>query len=108
MMAGAIGLSPDKIWTSAGWLFDWTIRFIAREVNDPQLTATVDEILRENLGLLDLDRLPAGLRKKVLRKLRDDLVPVAATTLPSTVPERQGVLDYLGGLAQLARELTEP
>ncbi|GAA3572051.1 hypothetical protein GCM10022419_061150 [Nonomuraea rosea] len=107
-MAGAIALSPDKMWTSAGWLFDWTIRFVAREVDDPQVTATVEEILRENLGLFDLDLLPAGLRETVLRKLRDDLVPVAAATLPSTVPERKGVLEYLDGLSRLARELAEP
>ncbi|MBF8185535.1 hypothetical protein ITP53_07250 [Nonomuraea sp. K274] len=107
-MAGTIGLSPDKVWTSAGWLFDWTVRFIAREVDDPRLTAAVDEILRENLGLLDLDRLPVTLRATVLRKLRDDLVPTATATLPDTVPERQEVLNYLGGLAQLARELSDP
>ncbi|MGW0806610.1 hypothetical protein [Nonomuraea sp. NPDC002799] len=104
MMAGAIGLSPGRIWTSAGWLFDWTLRFIAREVDDPELTATVDELLQKNFGFLNIRLLPEALRETVLQKLRDDLIPAAAAALPDSVYRRQAVLDYLDRLVQLARE----
>jgi hypothetical protein len=105
-MAGAILLSEDKIWSAAGWLFDWALRFVAQEVGDPRLTATVDEIIRENLGLLDVDRLPGEVRQVILRKLADDLVPVSAVTLPGGLSDRESVLRVLDELARLARDVS--
>jgi hypothetical protein len=38
-------------------------------------------------------------------KLSDDLIPAAQATLATDLPDRQGTVDYLAGLAQLAQEL---
>lgn len=104
-MAGAIILSEDRMWTAAGWLFDWAVRFLAREVDDPQVAGTLDEVVRENLGIVVLDSLPEPARETILRKLSDDLVPAAQATLAADLPDRQGTVEYLAGLARLAREL---
>ena len=94
------------MWTAAGWLFDRAVRFLIREVGDPQVAAVLDEIVRENIGILALDSLPEGARATILRKLGDDLVPAAAATLAVDLPDRQGAVDYLAELAGLARELS--
>jgi hypothetical protein len=105
-MAGAIILSEDRMWTAAGWLFDWAVRFLIREVDDPQVAAALDEVIRENIGIVALDSLPAGARATILRKLGDELVPAAAATLAADLPDRQGAVDYLAELAGFARELS--
>ncbi len=101
-MSGTIALTDGVRWSAAGWLFDWTVRFLAGEVGDPGVAANLQEIVKENLGWVDVGALPPAARTTVLAKLRDDLVASADTQLPATLPERQHVLDHLRELADLA------
>ncbi|HEV7465620.1 MAG TPA: hypothetical protein VGP96_04935 [Candidatus Dormibacteraeota bacterium] len=106
-MAGTIALSPDIRWSAAGWLFDWTLRFIAQQVGDPGVSATLQEVIDENLGWVDMTALPPEARRTVVRKLRDELVSAAEGQLPATLPGRQQVLDHVRELSQLARRLPD-
>jgi hypothetical protein len=81
-MSGTIALSRDTRWSAAGWLFDWALRFVAREVGDTGLEAMLQEIIKENLGWLDLEAVPCDVRRKGLQKLSDDLLAAAEAELP--------------------------
>jgi hypothetical protein len=101
-VAGTIALSPERRWSAAGWLFDWVAEFTAREVGNSALAASIEEIVAENLGWMDVDGLPTDVRATVLFKLRDELVPTAVSELPASMPERERVLSHLRELAELA------
>jgi hypothetical protein len=102
-MSGTIALSPETRWSAAGWLFDWTVRFIAQHLSDAQASAILQQVIDENLGWIDIMALPDEARRTVLEKLRNDLLPAAEGQLPATLPERQRVLDHIRELSQLAR-----
>jgi hypothetical protein len=106
-MAGTIALSPDIRWSAAGWLFDWTLRFIARQAGDPGVSANMQDVIDENLGWVDITALPREARRTVVKKLRDELVSAAEGQLPATLPERQRVLDHVRELSELAGQLPE-
>jgi hypothetical protein len=74
-------------------------------ITDPGVAADLDEIVRENLGWLDIQELPEHARTTALQKLANELVVDADGRMPPTVPERQHVLDYLGELAELSRRV---
>ncbi len=106
-MSGTIALSPDTRWSAAGWLFDWAVRFIAEQVGDPDVSANLREVVDENLGWVDVAGLPSAARHAVVEGLRNDLVPAAERQLPSTLPERERVLDHVRDLSALARRVPE-
>ncbi len=106
-MSGTIALAPDARWSAAGWLFDWAVRFMAEQVGDPDASASLREVVDENLGWVDAAALPAAARHAVTEGLRNDLVPAAAGQLPSTLPGRQQVLDLVRELSALARRVPE-
>jgi hypothetical protein len=106
MMSGTIALSRDTRWSGAGWLFDWVLRFVAREAGDERTAANIQEIMDENLGWFDLATLPAETRGIVAEKLGGELVVTAEATLPGTLPERERVLELLRDLSEMAREMS--
>jgi hypothetical protein len=108
MMSGTIALSHDTRWSGAGWLFDWVLRFVAREAGDERISADLQEIMEENLGWFDLTTLPVEIRRVVTEKLGYELVDAAETTLPGTLPERQRVLELLRDLSEMARGISDP
>ena len=103
-MSGTIALTHDARWSAAGWLFDWTVSFAAEAVTDPAVAAGLHEIVRENLGWVDVAGLPAASRTQLLQRLAGELVTGADAQLPPTLPERAKVLALLGDLAGLARQ----
>jgi hypothetical protein len=89
-------------------MFDWALRFVAREVGDTDLEAMLQEIIKENLGWLDLEAVPCDVRRKALQKLSDDLLAAAEAELPGALPERQRTLEHLRHLSDLAEGRLEP
>jgi hypothetical protein len=51
--------------SAAWWLCDWAVRFRAQDFTDPGVAAYLDEIVRENLGWLDIQELPEHARTTV-------------------------------------------
>lgn len=56
-MAGAVNFGSDAGWSGATWLFNVVLRDIAGRTTEDTLRARVEEIMRENLGWLDLTEL---------------------------------------------------
>jgi hypothetical protein len=106
-MSGTVALSTDSRWSAAGWLFDWTVRFMAQHVGRADIAADLEHVIDENLGWVDISALPPDVRRGVIKTLQRDLVPAAEGELSNTIPERQRVLDHLRELANLARRLPD-
>lgn len=100
-MAGIIELSPDATWSASSWMFRYVLRSIAAETTDKELAASLMEIHDENLPGLSLPDLPAAQRSEVERIIRDRLVARATQDLPPTAPNRDEVLGYVRGLAEV-------
>ncbi len=98
-MSGTIAISPDARWSAAGWLFDWTIEFLASNVTDDRLADDLREIARENLGWLGLDDFGAEAGTQLRDLIGHRLVAAAEAQLPSTVPNRAAVIDLLRDLS---------
>ncbi|WP_155375235.1 hypothetical protein [Catellatospora vulcania] len=101
-MSGTIAVAPDKRWSAAGWLFDWTVEALADDLDDDAAAADLREIVEDNLGWLGLDDLSPAARAEVLRRIKTDLVDRADRELPPTVPNRSEALDLLRDLSRLA------
>jgi hypothetical protein len=102
-MSGTIAITPDARWSAAGWLFDWTVDFLSRDVGDATATNHLREIIDDNIGWLSLDDLPASVRARLLERIKTTLVDAADRTLPSTLTDRDAVLDRLRELVRLAQ-----
>jgi len=102
MMAGVIAVSPGVRWSAAGWLFDWTVGFLADRVADPEVAAGLREIVSENLGWLSLDDFGPEAERKLRILLQHELVSTANEQLPDQLPNRSEVLDLLGDLVARA------
>jgi hypothetical protein len=101
-MSGTIAVTPDKRWSAAGWLFDWTLEALARDLSDEAARQHLREILDNNLGWLSLDDLPPAARAEALSKITTSLVQEADASLPGSVANRPAVLDLLRELARTA------
>lgn len=106
-MGGIIALSPDTRWSVASWLYEWVARFIVQHVDDPGVAAKLQEVIDENLGWVEIPELPSEVRRTILEKLRNELVPAAESQLPATLPDRQGTLELIRKLAELACEVPD-
>ncbi|MEV6966318.1 hypothetical protein AB0M47_14475 [Hamadaea sp. NPDC051192] len=102
-MSGTIEVTPQQRWSAAGWLFDWTVGYLADHVADQEVAAELREIVEENLGWLGLDDYGPEARADLVALLRDRVVPAAAADLPPTVDDRPAVLDLLRDLADATR-----
>jgi hypothetical protein len=100
-MAGTIEIAPDHRWSSSGWLFDWVVDFLAGEVSDPAVKATMREIVAENLGWLGLDGFDPAVASELRTLIRDRLVPAAEAQLPA-MEGRQAAIEALRDLASRA------
>lgn len=101
-MSGTISLSAGSRWSAASWLFDWVVRFLAREAEDPDVADELREAVDENLGWVDLASFPARIQQVIFEKIRYALVPAAEAELSSAIPNRQGVIDTIQELAGMA------
>jgi hypothetical protein len=98
-MAGTIALAPQGRWSVAGWLFDWTVDFLAERVTEPQLQSDLRVIVSERLGWLGLaDYGPEAERE--LRALLDQRLIAAAEA--SAWKERDEAVDLLRQLVAAA------
>ena len=100
-MAGTIEVAPDDLWSSSGWLFDWAVDFLADEVSDPAVGATMREIVTDNLGWLGLDGFGPAVASELRTLIRDRLVAAAEAQLPA-MAGRQAAIDALRELADRA------
>jgi hypothetical protein len=98
-MAGVISLGPDDIWSASSWLFNFAVDFLAERVAEPELKAALEEIVKENLGWLDLGEYGPERERELRRLLRSELVGVANATLPDDMGRRADVLENLRALA---------
>ncbi|MEV4417452.1 hypothetical protein [Catellatospora sp. NPDC049609] len=100
-MSGTIAVTPDRRWSTAGWLFDWTVEKLAEDLPDTAAAADMHEIVEDNLGWLGLADLNPDTRAEVLRRIRTELVARAEQELPDTIPDRPAVLQLLRDLTRL-------
>jgi hypothetical protein len=98
-MSGTIEISPQQRWSAAGWLFDWTVRYLAEHVSDPTLAGGLREIVDDNLGWLGLDDFGAVAKRELISIITGQLVPAAQAQLPETLADRQSVIALLQELA---------
>ncbi|MFI5890914.1 hypothetical protein ACIA5D_12440 [Actinoplanes sp. NPDC051513] len=98
-MAGTISLSPEKRWSVAGWLFDWTVEFLAGRVVEPELRASLQEIVDENLGWLGLGDFGPDPEREMRALLRDEVVEAADTAFGADMAGREAALGHLRDLA---------
>ena len=98
-MAGTISLGPDRRWSAAGWLFAWAVEFLAERVAEPELRASLEEIVNENLGWLGLDDFGPEQEREMRELLRNEAVSAASGTFPVGMTGRESALSLLGELA---------
>ena len=98
-------MTHDARWSAANWLFDWTVEFLAKDIDDSAAAARLREIIDDNVGWLNLGDLSPDTRARLLRRMQTELVETADKTLPATLASRTAVLDLLRELAQLAKRI---
>lgn len=98
-MSGTIEISPQTRWSAVGWLFDWTVGFLAEHAADPEVAASLREIVSDNLGWLGLDDYGPTARADLVSIITGQLLPAADSTLPQTIADRSAVIDLLRELA---------
>ena len=98
-MAGTISLSPEKRWSVAGWLFDWTVEFLAGRVAEPEVRASLQEIVDESLGWLGLGDFGAAAEREMRVLLRHEVVDAADAAFGADMAGREAVLGHLRELA---------
>ncbi len=101
-MSGTIAISPENRWSAAGWLFDWTLEFLADTSANAEVAANLREIVAENLGWLGLDDYGPKIAADLREVIRHQLVAGADQRLPHTVPDRPAVIELLRELAEKA------
>ena len=99
-MAGTIAVTPDRRWSAATWLFDWTVEFLAANVREPDVKASLEEIVTENLGWLELSDYRREVNVELRELLRTRAVAAADETFARTMPDRDGAIDLLRRLAE--------
>jgi hypothetical protein len=104
-MSGTIAVTPDLRWSAANWLFDWTLDFLAAQVDDEAAKGEIREIVDDNIGWLGVEDFPEGVRGQLLDALKNRLVPAADDGLPATVDNREDSLSLLGELSELASRI---
>ena len=97
-MSGTIALSDEVRWSAAGWLFDWTVEFLADNVTNERAAAQLREIVGENLGWLGLDDYGPEAGAEMRDVLRHQLLSAATERLPQTVPDRPAAIGHLQDL----------
>jgi hypothetical protein len=99
MMAGTIAVAPQIRWSAAGWLFDWTLEFLAGRVTDPKVATGLREVISENLGWLGLEDFGPGAAQELRALIQQELLTAAHQQLPADLAGRSEALDLLGELA---------
>src|SRR3954471_425901 len=107
-MAGTIEVVRGTRWSAAGWLFDWTLEFLARNVADQGLRDQIREVVEENLGWLGLGDYGPDAEKELKALVTERLLPVADADLPLSLPNRADVLALLGELVALVAAERRP
>jgi hypothetical protein len=102
-MSGTVAIDDHVRWSAAGWLFDWTLNFLADSVSDPRTRDEILEILDENLGWLGLSDFDPPARRELRGLLADRLMAAAAQKLPPTLAGREPAIALLRDLAEKAR-----
>jgi len=98
-VAGTVAVTPENRWSAAGWLFDWTLEFLAERVADPQLKDELHEIVAENLGWLGLGDYGSDAEQEMRALIRAHLVSEANQQFSPTMANRDGALRLLQDLA---------
>jgi hypothetical protein len=106
MMAGDIFLARDRHWTTASWAFRWAAEFLAASVNDDAIVARLRVIVDNNLNVIDLDDFQPAERARILDLLQNKLLPDAERRLPTDDFDREGALEILKKLSDMAREVS--
>jgi hypothetical protein len=101
-VAGTIAAGRGRHWSAAGWLFDWTVEFLAANVEDGALQAELAEVVEENLGWLGLDDYGSEAGRGMRELLRTRLGTAAAESFPTTMAGRAAALALLEELAAMA------
>jgi hypothetical protein len=101
-MSGTIEVSPNVRWSAAGWMFDWTVSYLAEHASDPQVAPQLREIVSDNLGWLGLDDYGPSARADFAGIITKQLLPAAESTLPATISNRASAIGLLGELVELA------
>jgi len=105
-MAGDIFLTKDRHWATASWAFRWAAEFLAANVNDDAVVARLRVIVDNNLNIIDLDDFEPNERARILELLRNKLLPDAESRLPTEDFDREGALEILKELSDMARDVS--
>jgi hypothetical protein len=103
-MSGTIEVSSHARWSAAGWIFDWTVGYLAEHASDPRVAAQLREIVSDNLGWLGLDDYGPSARTDLVGIITKQLLPAAESALPATIANRASAIDLLRELAELAAD----
>lgn len=79
------------------------MEFLIKSIDDPAARNELLEIQDNNLGLVDVADFDGDVQRQVLRLLRDDLVPDARQHLRPDIGDREGYLQVLQQLSDMAR-----
>jgi hypothetical protein len=83
-MAALLRFGPDRVWTSRGGLFDWTLEYLIDRLSDQDAAAELQEIVDNNLAVLWVDDLPLETQKEIAAHLRTGLLDAAERELPDS------------------------
>lgn len=103
-MAGDVWLSKQAHWATNSSLYHWVLDFLISGVDDPTTVADLEEIRDANLGLVDLEDFDPIVQRRMLELLRQNLVPDAQSRLRKDMPDREGFIEGLEELANMAQE----
>jgi hypothetical protein len=101
-MAGTIALAPQGRWSVAGWLFDWTVDFLAERVTEPQLRSDLRDIVSQHLGWLGLGDYGPEAEGELRALLDQRLVDAAEAEFAPTLRQRDDAVDLLRQLVSAA------
>ncbi len=101
-MAGDVWLSKKVRWSANNSLYHWVLEFLLSSVDDRTAVESLEEIRDANIGLVNLEDFDSKVQHQILELLRGNLVHDALTRLPSGMSDRQGFIEGLQELADLA------
>jgi hypothetical protein len=102
-MAGDVWLSAKDRWSANSSLYHWVLEFWISSLNDPVVVDALQEIRDVNIGLVNLEDFDPKVQHQMRELLRDNLVKDAQMRLRADLPDRQGFIEALQELADLAR-----